>query len=515
MSENENLINAIEASASGPAESEKSYRPRRLTPALIGGLLAAAASVAILLYWLLAGGGTNAGRPVPPPRNIGSDTAAPEPAAGQTLTISPEQLKNAGITIETIGEQLTAESGATAATGVIEPNAYRQTPAIALVGGIVRRVVPELGDNVRAGQTVAVIFSDEYAQTQSRYVALRTEVENARRNYERTQRLVTINAPGRAEIEEAAKLRKDAEATFTEMRARYERTTRLIQIGAASREELEQDHTKLHHAESELEQARLREQRAAAILPISPEVRSANEEALNKLRGAETELAAVRQRLILFGMSSVRVDRLASASQVNAELVVPAPVSGTITGRTVNSGEVIDANKEILRITDLSSVWVIAQVFERDAAGLQVGGPVTITSDALPDRVFRGQIAYIDPQLDEATRTAKVRVELGNPGGILKIGMYVRVALSGPQTGGRTMPVVPVAAVQTINDQQMVFAATADPNTFELRPVRLGSTSDGRVPVLEGLTQGERVVTNGSFMLRAEWLKSQQAGTGH
>ena len=214
-------------------------------------------------------------------------------------------------------------------------------------------------------------------------------------------------------------------------------------------------------------------------------------------------------------MSSVRVDRLASASQVNAELVVPAPVSGTITGRTVNSGEVIDANKEILRITDLSSVWVIAQVFERDAAGLQVGGPVTITSDALPDRVFRGQIAYIDPQLDEATRTAKVRVELGNPGGILKIGMYVRVALSGPQTGGRTMPVVPVAAVQTINDQQMVFAATADPNTFELRPVRLGSTSDGRVPVLEGLTQGERVVTNGSFMLRAEWLKSQQAGTGH
>ncbi len=515
MSENEDILSAAEASASDPAEIEKPDGRRNLAPALIAGFIVAAILVAFLLYWLLAGGGTNVGRPVPPPRNIGSDTIAPEPAAGQTLTISPEQLKNAGITIETIGEQLTAESGATAATGVIEPNAYRQTPAIALVGGIVRRVVPELGDNVRTGQTIAVIFSDEFAQTQLRFIALRTEVENARRNYERTQRLVTINAPGRAEIEEAAKLRKDAEATFTEMRARYERTTRLIQIGAASREELEQDHTKLHHAESELEQARLREQRATAMLPISPEVRSANEEALNKLRNAETELAAVRQRLILFGMPGSKVDRLITSSQVSAELAVPAPASGTVTARTVNSGEVIDANKEILRITDLSSVWVIAQVFERDAAGLQVGGPVTITSDALPDRVFRGQIAYIDPQLDEATRTARVRVEIGDPGKVLKLGMYVRVSLGREKSGERTMPVVPAAAVQLINNQQIVFTATSDPNKFELRPVRLGQASDGRIPVLEGLLQGERVVTNGSFMLRAEWLKSLQGGMLH
>ena len=77
------------------------------------------------------------------------------------------------------------------------------------------------------------------------------------------------------------------------------------------------------------------------------------------------------------------------------------------------------------------------------------------------------------------------------------------------------MPVVPAAAVQLINNQQIVFTATSDPNKFELRPVRLGQASDGRIPVLEGLLQGERVVTNGSFMLRAEWLKSLQGGMLH
>lgn len=483
---------------------------RRVHPAMIAGVSVAGLLVVFLLFWLVGGLRGEQGRPVPPPRNVGVDTGTPEALTNQTLTLSPDQLQNAGVTIETIGEQLTAESESTAATGVVEANAYRQTPAVSLVGGIVRRVLPELGANVRVGETVAVVFSDEFAQIQSRYISLRTEVENARRNYERTQQLAAINQPGRSELEQATKQRRAAEAALSEMRNRYDRTTRLLKIGAASREELEQDNTKLRTAEAELEEARLREQRATRLLPISPEVRSADEEALNKLRTAETEFAATRQRLILFGMPAGSVDRLTSASQVRAELAVPAPISGTVTSRSANAGEVIDANKEILRVTDLSSVWVIAQVYERDVARLRIGGPATVSAEAVPEKVFRGQISYIDPQIDEATRTAKVRIEIGNPGNALKLGMYGTVSLGGLQTGERTMAVVPVSAVQTIDDRQIVFVATADPNVFELRPVRLGQESNGRFPVIEGLTQGERIVTNGSFTLRAEWLKTQQ-----
>ena len=491
------------------AESAMQARKQKMVIVAIGAGVASVAVVALLVWYFTRSG--DAGRPVPAPTMSMSDTSdsSGNQFVDQTITLSATEVENAGLAIETVGEQLATESETVAATGVVEANAYKQTPAVSLVGGIVRRGLPELGESVRAGQTIAVIFSDEFAQTQSRYIALRTEVENARRNYERSLRLVEINQPGRGEVEQAARQRKAAEAAVAEFRNRYDRTTRLIRIGAASREELEQDTTKLRTAEAELEEARQREARAQRLLPISPEVRAASEESLNKLRTAETELASTRQRLILYGMPSARLDSLRSASQISSELLVPAPISGTVTSRAVNAGEVVDASKELLRITDLSSVWVIAQVFERDVARLRVGSGASVTSDAFPDNIFRGQITYIDPQFDNATRTGKVRIELANPGQALKIGMYVKAAFGALGDAERTSPVIPAAAVQRIGDQDVVFVPTEDPVVFALRSVRLGPEVGGRRMVQEGLQVGDRVVTNGSFLLRAAWLKAR------
>ncbi|HEY2866996.1 MAG TPA: efflux RND transporter periplasmic adaptor subunit [Pyrinomonadaceae bacterium] len=516
MSEPEEPVNASVADEhivthdSEIIRHEETMSPvQRIHPGLIAALILAIVVVFLFGWYLLRSGNSRAGQPVPAPRF--SNDAPAQTLVNQTVTLSPEQAKNAGITIETVGEQLSTESAETSATGTIEANGYRQTPASTIAGGIVRRVVPQLGDHVTAGQTVAVVSSDEFAQTQSRYISLATEAENARRNYDRAQKLATINQPGRTEVDAAAKQRVAAEASLSEMRNRYERTVRLVQIGAASREELEQDNTKLKTAQAELDEARLRESRATELLPISAEVKSSEEDALNKLRTAEGDLAATRQRLILFGMAPSRVNALRNPSQVTSELTVPAPISGTVTARNVNPGEAVEANKELVQVTDLSTVWVVAQVYEQDLGRLRVGSGASVTSDAFPNRLFRGQIAYIDPQLDQATRTAKVRVEIPNPNRELKLGMYVRVALGASGGAEPTMPVVQSAAVQNINGQQIVFVPTPDANVFELRPVRLGSESDGRFQVLEGLTVGDKVVTNGSFALRAEWLKANQS----
>ena len=501
MEENETLSEDRAASAN--------QRRRNIIVAgsIVGGV---GVIVLALLLWYFQSGG-EAGKPVPAPRIPVSDSGqgSTENLTDQTITLSPTEVQNAGLQFETVGEQLSKESDSVAATGVVEANAYRQTPVVTLVGGIIRRGLPELGQRVQAGQTIAVLFSDEFAQTQSRYIALRTEAENARRRYARAQRLVEINQPGRGEAEQAARQRKAAEASLAENRNRYNRTTRLVMIGAASREELEQDTTKLRTAEAELEEASQREARAISLLPISPEVRAAAEESLNKLRTAEGELAATRQRLILYGMPTGRVDALRSATQVTSELAVPAPISGTVVSREVNLGEVVEGNRELMKITDLSSVWVIAQVYERDLARLRVGSGASVTSDAFPDNLFRGQVTYIDPQFDEATRTGKVRIELANPGNLLKIGMYVKTAFGALGDAERTTPVVPASAVQNINEQSVVFIQTEDPNKFIMRSVRLGPESDGRFAVLEGLNVGDRVVTNGSFLLRAAWLKSR------
>jgi RND family efflux transporter MFP subunit len=192
---------------------------------------------------------------------------------------------------------------------------------------------------------------------------------------------------------------------------------------------------------------------------------------------------------------------------VSSELTVTAPVSGTITSRATNPGEVVEASKELMRVTDLANVWVIAQVYEKDTARLREGSGASVTTDALPGVLLRGRVTYIDPNIKPETRTVQVRVELENPGRKLKIGMYVSAALGSMGVAERTMPSVPASAVQTIGASQFVFLPTDEPNKFALRPVRLGEEKDGQLPVVEGLNVGDRVVANGSFLLRAEWVK--------
>src|SRR5712692_1322270 len=409
--------------------SAGSQPTRSRTPLIIIGALIFV-SIAGIATWLLWPG--KAGKPVPAPRSVSFEESANQPAAGdQKLILTPEQAQAAGLKIETVGERPTTEATGQMATGVVQANSYKETPVVALVGGIVRSVRVELGQSVKRGQTVAVVFSNELADTQSRYLT--------------------------------------AVAMLDEHHRHHLRTTRLVEIGAASRQDLE--------------------------------------EATSRYREAESNVANLRQKLMLLGMSSPRIDALNSTSQISSEVIVPAPSSGTVTSRTVNPGEVIEANKELRRVTDLSTVWVVGQVYEKDLATIHVGSGANITSDAYPGRVFRGRVSYVDPKIDPATRTAQVRIELRNPGQALKIGMYVNVAFAALGVAEKTTPVVPKDAVQNIANQQFVFVATDKPNEFLLRAVRLGTESNGVYPVLEGLNVGERVVTEGSFLLRAEWLK--------
>jgi RND family efflux transporter MFP subunit len=283
-------------------------------------------------------------------------------------------------------------------------------------------------------------------------------------------------------------------------------------IAVVSSNDLADAQTKYLAAFAELDEHHKHHARTEKLVAIGAASREELEMASSKLKAAESEVANLRQRLLLLGLSSQRVSALRSTSQVSSEVSLPAPTSGTVTSRTVNPGEVIEANKELLRVTDLSSVWVVGQVYEKDLGKVHVGSGASITTDAYPGRVFRGQVSYVDPKVDPQTRTAQARIELANPGQQLKIGMYVNVAFAALTSTGSTVPIVPASAVQNVGNRQVTFVVTSDPNVFAMRPVRLGPESNGYFPVLEGLSVGDRIVTEGSFMLRAEWLKSHPNG---
>lgn len=468
--------------------------------------------LAVFMYWLTRI--REEGRPVPAPRTstFGESNISGFQTEEATITLAPEQAERAGIKVETVGEQLSSEQVATMTTGVVQADAYRDTPVVSVTGGVVRRVNSRLGEKVSQGQTLAVVFTEELSQTESRYLSLLKELETARQSYAREEKLVRISAVSSSELDEATAKLKTAQAELDEHLKHHERTIALVRIGAASREELEQATTKLRTAEAALIEARRRYNRAVELAQIKPASSSSFEQAAVRVRNAESELTSVRERLRFLGLLPRTIDALRSSNQITSELRLTAPVSGVVTSRGVNAGEVVAANKELMRVTDLSSVWVIAQVYENDLGRIRVGSGATVTSKAFPNQVFRGHATYIDPNINQETRTAQARIELGNPNEMLRIGMYVNVAFGGLGQAENTMPVIPAAAVQNLGNQQVVFVATDRPNVFVMRPVHLAAESNGLFPAIEGITVGDRVVTEGSFLLRAEWLKLHSSG---
>jgi RND family efflux transporter MFP subunit len=478
-------------------------------------LIIAAASVAVVIvgaafFWYFRGTSGD-GEALPAPRTVSfgdnSSQQSSSTAGDQTITILPDQVEKIGLKIEAVGETLSNEAMSVAATGVVQANAYKETPVISLVGGIIRSVNGELGESVGRGRQVAVIFSDELTASQSRYLALLTDAQTARQNYERTAKLVKLSPVSNSEVDQMLARLKTVQAELVENQKRHERTVNLVKIGASSREELEMATTKLRTSEADTEEAKARYARAVEVADINPISRGEFEQAAVRRQTAESDLAVARQRLVLLGLSPSRVNTLRSPSQITSEISLTAPVSGTITKRDVNQGMVVEANKELMRVTDLSSVWVIAQVFDKDIGLLRTGSGASVTTDAYPGRLFRGQVTYIDPNINPETRTAQVRIELANPDRTIKLGMYVNVAFGSMGTAERTMPVIPAGAVQDLGGRKVVFVATDKPNIFTVKTVRLGAESSGRYSVIEGLNVGDRVVTDGSFLLRAELLK--------
>jgi hypothetical protein len=154
-------------------------------------------------------------------------------------------------------------------------------------------------------------------------------------------------------------------------------------------------------------------------------------------------------------------------------------------------------------VVDLSTVWVVADLYEKDFSRVRVGSEAAITTSARPDVTLRGRVSYIDPQVSADTRTAKLRIEVPNTGGELRLGMYADVAVSG--SSGMSAPRLPRNAVQNVGDRTVVYLANPkEPGKFVEREVRLGQTSGEHVEIVSGVQPGDVVVTEGSFFVRAE-----------
>lgn len=265
----------------------------------------------------------------------------------------------------------------------------------------------------------------------------------------------------------------DAQTRYLSMRAEFQaveqeivRTDRLVEIGAASQQERERIH--------------------------AGHVRH------------RTELESARTRLQLLGMTPPQIELLTATGQVAATTTVGSPIGGVVTARTVNPGTTVDPATPLITVVDLSTVWIVGDLYERDMSRVSVGMPAMVTTTAFPDQEIVGKVAYIDPQVRVDTRTARLRVEIPNPGLRLRVGMYAEVQVETPGTAAKSI-VVPRSAVQNVADRTVIYLADpAQQGRFIEREIRIGDASGDQVVVLSGVRDGDRVVTEGSFSLRAE-----------
>lgn len=252
----------------------------------------------------------------------------------------------------------------------------------------------------------------------------------------------------------------------------------------------------------------------------SPQLVAAQEELLQTVRAAReleggidvvreaTELTveAARERLGLLGLDARQIARLEADGRASDKLTIPAPVGGVVVERLAAQGDYVQTGQAIYRLADLSRLWLLLEVYESDLAALRQGDQVRFSTQSQPGREFEGTIAFIEPVVGPA-RTARVRVEVDNPDGRLKPGMFAR-GTAVPEAGGSGAAplVVPASAPLVTGQRALVYVQdpAAERPTFEAREIELGARVGEWQVVTAGLDEGELVVSHGAFKIDSE-----------
>lgn len=384
----------------------------------------------------------------PPAEAVASPSATPAPSkAVNSVTFSAEAQASSGLAVITLTSQAMPEVvRATARLSNDENHTWRVG---AVAEGRIERVQANPGDVVEKGQLLAQMHSHDIHESRALYKRAKADLARAE-GVEKYQ----------AGVRDRAK--------------------RLLDLRAGSQAQLEQTETTLENAQTDVHNAEIEVERTRAHL---------------------TEV---------LGIPAEESEVPAGANGDDNDLIpIKAPQAAVVLTRSVTQGTVVTPSNDLFVLTDLSTLWAIAEVNEEYLGKLRIGMPVSIFVQAYPNQAFQGRIAKLGEVLDAGTRTIKVRIDLPNPKGRLKPEMYADAEIQVGRGGSSLM--LPAEAVQDLRGDSVVFVRVA-PDRFEVRPVRTGRVVDQSVEILSGLEVGDDVVVKAAFILKSEFLKESLAG---
>ena len=355
--------------------------------------------------------------------------------------------KNANVEVAEV--TTTRLPGTLEVTGIVTPDEARVAHVRPLARGVVEKISVSLGSRVSEGQALLTYDNIELGQLVGEFLSQRAALRQAE-----TDREVKRTSLDRAES--------------------------LIKLEAIAQRELDVRRAEFRNAE-------------AAVA------------------SAQAQVSRVEEQLHRFGLTDADVNALApdakeAPHRATSHSTLRAPFSGVVTKLDVAAGEVVEPEKELFTLADISTVWVLADVYEKDLSKITRAGSVSIKVDAYPDRTFSGRITHVSDLIDPTTRTAKVRCVVENRDGALKLDMFAKVVLGTSEE--RQALTVPSDAIQQVDNQPVVFTRQSA-TRFERRNVQVGRRSGDLVEILGGVQQGQMVVGTGSFYLKTALLRER------
>jgi membrane fusion protein, heavy metal efflux system len=430
------------------SDYRRSLLPRRLPP-VKRRLLLSVATVGIAVVAGFAAGRSSPTASIAVPVSAPSVAAAdPQPPA--TIILSEPKLANMQLQIEEAkAGPLVRAVSATGSVGYDQLHLARIRP---MARGRIETLDVNAGDRVVAGQRLAVLDNFDLSAAHSKAVSAEAALNQAK-------------------------------AQFATAGAAYDRATSLIRSGAVTQSELET--------------------RRATAASMEADVRTKEAE-LRQYQEEEARLSPVRPAAAGTGSSS-------DQPLLDSRGAIVAPFAGVVDSVSIAQGEIIDPATPIFTVSDLSTVWVQADVAERDLGAVKVGDAVEVRVSAFPGRVFAGRVTYIPDQIESATGMAKVRCEVPNPDGALRVNMFATVTILSPQGGDAVL--VPSESLQEVNGQSVVFIPTGH-GQFAWRAVHTGLVANGETQITSGLAAGTQVVGEGSYWLKAALMQSTISDQG-
>lgn len=376
------------------------------------------------------------------PPQLPTGSQQKESSGLQTIKLSDQQMGQIAITTVPVKKVQLPEL--IDLTGQVEEDPTMTTPVISLVPGRIIKVNVQLGDEVQAGDILAEVRSDEVAQIESDLLKDVLEVD--------------------AQISETQVDLELAKATF-------DRQTLLFGEGIAARSEVERAKGEYQKAQVELRSLQTKK---------------------------DASISATTERMKLYGVHPHEIQRLLSSRTVDNTFDVVAPRNGVIVDRQVDIAQLIGSEDHLFVVSDLSRVWVVAQLFQRDISKVKKGLPVSMIVEGYADKEFKGKVDYISAAIDSTNRTLPVRCTVMNPDLLLKPKMFGRMVV---ECGSCNVLAVPADAVQRTGETNLVYVAESN-RVFKERQVEVGKKVGNYIEVLSGVHDGDRVAVKGSLQLR-------------